>query len=289
MKVDKLKSFRLLNMYEKLNRGDIINKKQFASEFGISEKSVQRDIDDLRAYLSESYESGDDITIEYDYVKGGYRLIKQEREFLTNEEIFAVAKVLLESRGFNKQELNTLIDKLMLQATPSARVNIKELILNERFHYIPPRHGKPLIEPLWELNEHIFNKEIIGFDYVRKDGVVSHRKVKPLSVMFSDYYFYLIAWMADDSKDYPTVFRIDRISNLKCDGEKYKIPYSERFEDGEFRKRVQFMYSGPLKTILFEFTGPSIEAILDRIPGAELLNRTAINMFLKPNATGTAY
>ena len=49
MKIDKLKSFRLLNMYEKLNRGDIINKKQFASEFGISEKSVQRDIDDLRA------------------------------------------------------------------------------------------------------------------------------------------------------------------------------------------------------------------------------------------------
>ena len=123
MKIDKLKSFRLLNMYEKLNRGDIINKKQFASEFGISEKSVQRDIDDLRAYLSESYESGDDVTIEYDYVKNGYRLIKQERAFLTNEEIFAVAKVLLESRGFNKQELNSLIDKLMLQATPSARTH----------------------------------------------------------------------------------------------------------------------------------------------------------------------
>lgn len=286
MKVDKLKSFRLLNMYEKLNRGDIINKKQFASEFGISEKSVQRDIDDLRAYLSESYESGDDITIEYDYVKGGYRLIKQEREFLTNEEIFAVAKVLLESRGFNKQELNTLIDKLMLQATPSARVNIKELILNERFHYIPPRHGKPLIEPLWELNEHIFNKEIIEFDYVRKDGAASHRKVKPLSLMFSDYYFYLIAWMADDSKDYPTVFRIDRISNLKCDGEKYKIPYSERFEDGEFRKRVQFMYSGPLKTILFEFTGPSIEAILDRIPGAEIIAQDGNKYVLKAECYG---
>ena len=30
MRIDKLKSFRLLNMYEKLNRGDIINKKQFA-------------------------------------------------------------------------------------------------------------------------------------------------------------------------------------------------------------------------------------------------------------------
>lgn len=286
MKVDNVKGFRLLNMYEKLNRGDIVNKKHFASKFGISEKSVQRDIDDLRAYLSESYESGDDITIEYDYVKGGYRLIKQEREFLTNEEIFAVAKVLLESRGFNKQELNTLIDKLMLQATPSARVNIKELILNERFHYIPPRYGKPLIDLLWELNEHIFNKEIIEFDYVRKDGAASHRKVKPLSVMFSDYYFYLIVWFDDDSKDYPAVFRIDRISNLKCDGEKYKIPYSERFEDGEFRKRVQFMYSGPLKPILFEFTGPSVEAVLDRIPGAEIIEQDGNKYILKAECYG---
>ncbi len=286
MKVDKIKSFRLLNMYEKLNRGDIINKKQFASEFDISEKSVQRDIDDLRAYLSESYECGDDITIEYDYVKGGYRLIKQEREFLTNEEIFAVAKVLLESRGFNKQELNSLIDKLMLQATPSARVNIKELILNERFHYIPPRHGKPLIDLLWELNEHIFNKEIIEFDYVRKDGVASHRKVKPLSVMFSDYYFYLIAWMADDSKNYPTVFRIDRMAKLKPTGEKYKIPYRDKFEEGKFRKRVQFMYSGPLKTILFEFTGPSIEAILDRIPGAEIMEQNGNKYVLRAECYG---
>ena len=286
MKIDKLKSFRLLNMYEKLNRGDIINKKQFASEFGISEKSVQRDIDDLRAYLSESYESGDDVTIEYDYVKNGYRLIKQEREFFTNEEIFAVAKVLLESRGFNKQELNTLIDKLMLQATPSARVNIKELILNERFHYIPPRHGKPLIDSLWEMNEHIFNKEIIEFDYIRKDGVASHRKVKPLSVMFSDYYFYLIAWMADDSKDYPTVFRIDRMTKIKSTGEKYKIPYRDKFEEGEFRKRVQFMYSGPLKTILFEVTGPSIEAILDRIPGAEIIEQKGNKYVLKAECYG---
>ena len=286
MKINNLKSFRLINMYEKLSRGDIINKKQVASEFGISEKSVQRDIDDLRAYLFETYENGDDVTIEYDYTKCGYRLIKQEREFLTNEEIFAISKILLESRGFNKQELNTLIDKLMIQATPSARINIKELILNERFHYIPPRHGKPIIEPLWELNKHIFNKEIIEFDYIRKDGVASHRKVKPLSVMFSDYYFYLIAWMADDLKDYPTVFRIDRMTKIKSTGEKYKIPYRDKFEEGDFRKKVQFMYSGPLKTIRFEFTGPSIEAILDRIPGAEIMEQSGNKYVLKAECYG---
>ena len=284
MKLDNIKSFRLINMYEKLNRGDIINKKKFAEEFGISEKSVQRDIDDLRTYVYES--GGNETAIEYDYEKNGYRLVKQERTFLTNEEIFAVAKILLESRGLNKQELNSLIDKLLIQATPSARVNIKELILNERFHYIPPRHGKPIIDAIWKLNGHIFNKEIIEFDYIRKDGVASHRAVKPLAVMFSDYYFYLIAWMADDSKDFPTVFRVDRMTEVKATGEKFKIPYKDRFEEGEFRKRVQFMYSGPLKTIRFEYTGQSIEAILDRIPGAEILEQGNGKYVLKAECYG---
>ena len=270
MKMENIKSFRLLDMYERLSRGDVINKKDFANEFGVSEKSIQRDIDDLRAYLSESCD-GDGSTIEYDYNKGGYKLIKKEREFLTNEEIFAIAKVLLESRGFTKQELNTLIDKLMVQATPSERMNIKEFILNERFNYIPPRHGKPVIDSIWKINGHIFNREIIEFDYIRKDGIASHRTVKPLSVMFSDYYFYLIAWMADDSKDFPTVFRIDRMTAIEPTGDRFKIPYKDRFEEGEFRKRVQFMFSGPLKTINFEYKGQSIEAILDRIPGAEIL------------------
>ena len=272
LKIENGKSFRLLNMFEKLNRGEIINKKEFAQMFGISEKSVQRDIDDLRAYLSECYEGGDDITIDYDYNKGGYRLIKQEREFLTNDEILAISKVLLESRGFNKEELNKLIDKLLLQATPSARMNIKELILKERFHYIPPRHGKMLLDTIWEISDSIYNQEKLSFDYTRMDGMIVHRTVEPLTIMFSDLYFYLIAWFEDHSKEYPAVFRVDRISNMKNTKEKFKIVYADRFNDGEFRKRVCFMYTGELRKIIFEFSGPSIEAILDRIPTAEIIN-----------------
>jgi len=89
--------------------------------------------------------------------------------------------------------------------------------------------------------------------------------------MFSEYYFYLIAFMADDSKDYPTVFRIDRIENMKNLNKKFQIPYKDRFNEGEFRKRVQFMYSGPLNTVKFEYSGPSIESVLDRLPTAEVI------------------
>ena len=286
MKLDNAKTFRLLNLYERLNRGETVNKKEFASSFGISEKSVQRDIDDLRIYLAECYENGDDVTVEYSYIKNGYYLVKKDKEFLTNEEILGIAKILLESRAYNKDELEGLIDKLLLQATPSARMNIREMILNEKFHYIPLKHNKPLLKAIWELSENIYNKTLIEFDYVRKDKVASHRIVKPLSIMFSEYYFYLIAWMADDSKDYPTVFRIDRMTNVKSTGEKYTIPYKDRFEEGDFRKKVQFMYSGPLKTIRFEFTGPSLEAILDRIPAAEIISQDENKTVIKAECYG---
>ena len=51
----------------------------------------------------------------------------------------------------------------------------------------------------------------------------------------------------------------------------FSIPYKDRFQDGEFRDRVQFMYSGSLQTVVFEYSGPSLEAILDRLPTSKII------------------
>ena len=51
-----------------------------------------------------------------------------------------------------------------------------------------------------ELSQFITNNEIIQFDYTRQDGITKERLVKPVAVLFSEYYFYLIAFMADGSK-----------------------------------------------------------------------------------------
>lgn len=67
----------------------------------------------------------------------------------------------------------------------------------------------------------------------------------------------------------PTIYRIDRIRRYKITDEHFQVRYAGRFEEGEFRKRVQFMFGGKLQTIRFRYTGPSIEAVLDRLPTAE--------------------
>ena len=52
--------------------------------------------------------------------------------------------------------------------------------------------------------------------------------------------------------------------------EKYHVPYADRFEEGEFRKRIQFMYGGKLRKVRFKYKGYSVEAVLDRLPTAKI-------------------
>ena len=267
------KGFRLLNIYERLNKGEAVNKKQLALDFNVSPKTIQRDIDDLRIYIAETHYTESDISIKYDKSGDCYRLVRLEREWLTNEEALALCKILLESRAFVKDELSTLIEKLIMQIAPSDRSIAENIIRNEYFNYVPLRHGKKLLEPIWLLSQFITDHKVISFSYNRQDGKESFKTVKPVSIMFSEFYFYLIAFSIESDTDHPIIFRIDRIKNLKPTSEKFFVPYKDRFDEGEFRKRIQFMYSGELKTVTFEYSGV-LEAILDRLPTAKVLSES---------------
>ena len=267
------KSFRLLNVFERLNKGEWVNKKELAIQFGVSEKTVQRDIEELRSYLAERYMADMTVEIQYDKQKRGYYLVKDYKECLTKEEILALCKIILESRAFCMEEMELMITKLIKQLDSHNQVQLKALIGNEFYHYVPLRHGKRLIQKIWEIAQWIIQQEIIEFIYTRQDNTQKKHRVKPLSIMFSDYYFYLLAFKVEGTDEYPIIFRIDRMIEVCSTKEKFRIPYKERFKEGEFRKRVQFMYAGKLRKILFEYNGPSIEAVLDRLPTAKVINQ----------------
>lgn len=47
----KSKNYRTINMYVRFCEGKTINKTEEAQRFGVDERSIQRDIDDIRAFL----------------------------------------------------------------------------------------------------------------------------------------------------------------------------------------------------------------------------------------------
>lgn len=279
------KGFRLLNIYERLNKGEAVIKEKLAAEYAVSPKTIQRDLDDLRAYIAETHFSEGEIAIKYNKSSNSYSLVRPEREWMTNEEALSLCKILLESRAFQLDELNRLIEKLIMQISPADRPVAENIIRSELFNYVPLRHGKKLMSPIWVISEYITEQKIITFSYMRQDGKSSVKTVKPVSVMFSEFYFYLIAFSAEEKDGNPIVFRIDRISEMKPTGERFTVPYRERFSDGDFRKRIQFMYSGELKKVTFEYSGV-LEAILDRLPTARIITENNGVYTIKAEAYG---
>ena len=269
------KSFRLLNIYEMLSRGEVLNKEDLALKYNVSQKTIQRDINELRKYFDEQYLIDSRVRIKYNREEKGYMLIKVQREWLSKEEVLSLCKILLESRAFCKEELDILVDKLLRQSLPNQRKMINEIIQEEHFHYVPLRHNQKLIDKIWSIANYILRKEKIEISYTRQDGLNKNHEILPVSIIFSEFYFYLIAYIDKYRGDYPIIFRVDRISHIKKLNERFRIPYREKFSDGEFRKRVQFMYPGKLEKIKFIYSGDSVEAVLDRLPTANVLKENS--------------
>lgn len=263
------KGQRLLGIFDRLSRGETISKEVLAREYGVTEKSIQRDIDDIRSYLAGDRDEGA-ADICYDRQAKGYRLVEEESRCLTRKEIRAMAKILLESRAFAKEELHTILDKLIEACPREGRKVVEDMIRNETFCYVPPRHGKKLLDALWDISLFIKNREIIRFSYKRQDGAEKEHTAKPVALLFSEFYFYLVVYK-EEEMEFPTIFRVDRIKDMESTGNTFHIPYADRFKDGEFRKRVQFMYPGPLRRVKFTYSGPSVEAVLDRLPTAKIV------------------
>lgn len=297
---------RVLQIYAKLMDGYVVNKVEEAQLYGVNERSITRDIDDIRNFLDADTErTGIVNTVVYDRQAKGYRLETLYKIRLQNSEVLALCKILLDSRAFTKSEMVEMLDKLITCCVPKENQKlVKELIQNEEFHYVELRHRTKFIDQMWSLGQAVNESRYIEIDYYRtKDKKIVHRKLQPVAIMFSEYYFYLTAFIEDKEvqKDFdvlndsfPTIYRIDRIKSLKVMDEHFHIPYNSRFEEGEFRKRIQFMYGGRLQKVKFQYFGTDIDAILDRLPTAEVLDEqdgvytvsaevfgTGINMWIR--------
>ena len=118
---------RVLGINTKLLNGYIVNKAAEANEYGVNERSIQRDVDDIRNYLElEAVNSGCINNVIYDRLNKGYRLEKVQKRSLTDEEIVEICKILLKSQEIDSQEMSKMVENLISSCVPK---NNKKIIL----------------------------------------------------------------------------------------------------------------------------------------------------------------
>ena len=128
-----VKSDRLLAIYMQLTQGEVLKKQNLAEQFRVSQRSIQRDIEQLRSFFAEQMLAQD---ITYDRQVKGYYLTDTLPKGLTNSEILAVCKILLESRSMTRGEMVPILDKLVDCCVPAeSRRAVQDLLANEKFLY----------------------------------------------------------------------------------------------------------------------------------------------------------
>ena len=254
MTADTLKTTRVLELYQDFLSGKLINKQQAAEQYHVNVRSIQRDIDSIRDFLSEQCaKEGIVRKIEYDKKENGYRLVTQEIEQLSKGEVLALCKILLESRAFTKEQVEKQLQIILnLCVSQKEKSDIEWFISNELFHYHDPAHATVDPDNLWMVAQAIRNQSVLEIEYQKlKDRQIVKRMVEPVGLMFSEYYFYLMAVITDHSTreafhkkndPYPTIYRLDRIHSIKETGEKFSVPYKDRFKEGEYKNRTQKLY-----------------------------------------------
>lgn len=128
------KTFRLLSISDRLLDGSEVNIEDLSNEFGVSMRTVKRDINALREYLSES-ENATQNAIAYNEAKNTYFLIKPEREWVTASEAIAVTEILLESDKFSKEQAASILHKVITQVDPNERESARKAITKAYENY----------------------------------------------------------------------------------------------------------------------------------------------------------
>ena len=178
---------RVLEIYAMLSEGKIVNKSAEAVMYGVNERSIQRDVNDIRDFLElRAGKTGTVNSIVYDRAKKGYRMETIFCSQLSAPEVLVICKILLDSRAFVKEELAQMIDRLIECCVSEKEQKIvRDLINNEEFHYVEPRHKTRLLERVWQIGQVIRGCNYIQLDYKKdeKETIVVE-KVKPVAIIF---------------------------------------------------------------------------------------------------------
>lgn len=179
---------RILSLYQRLMNGEHIDKESFSLEHNINGRTFDRDIQDIRMFLSDSFSQSELI---FDSETGLYRLTGERPEYMDRVEVTIIAKVLLSSKTLREDEMKGLFHSLLSVVSNSDQKIIKQYLRQNADEYVSDIHFA-LIKLLGDLYGTIqagWDIELFLRDDIR--GQVK-RMVSPLEISIFDSRFCLI-------------------------------------------------------------------------------------------------
>jgi predicted DNA-binding transcriptional regulator YafY len=184
-----------------LNRS-VVTAKELADRFGVSVRTIVRDIEALSmAGIPISSSTG---------ATGGYEILdtfKLNKQITTMDDyLFIITALKGMCSAYDNQKINITLEKLLT----AGQYGEKDQRVFIDFGVV--REGARIPEIVREIEDAIRDKKIVEFDYTDSTGCQNHRTAEPLALHYRWYAWYLLAYCA--YKDDYRLFKLNRMSNL---------------------------------------------------------------------------
>lgn len=260
---------RVLFLYSQLMKGEGVNKAVFCIENDCSPRTFDRDIEDVRLYLSESYSASELI---YDKSRNVYYISGTERTKLESVEYLFVQQILKDTAVLRKDEFEILTSHLLSNTEKSKSF---DWLKNEAHSgYKSPSHNKALLKLHGDLVSVMQYKKCIRMKYFKNDGEEVERNVIPCTIKSDFGYLYLIGYREDRIDEYPAYFRLDRIYSFyitrnQTMKEQEKV---KSFMEKHYGGIVQ-MYGGNFVEIMLECKEKYFSYVCDKFRNAKIVEQ----------------
>lgn len=259
---------RILLLFSKLMQGEKINKISFCMEMDCLPRTFDRDIEDIRMYLSEFFCIEE---LKYDKVYKNYYLTGLKKSVLEVMEYLLLKRLLIDARILRSDEIKELLSNLVRSSeNPNKILAIEKINLE---NYNEPFHKKAIIKMHGDLATIIRDKSIINIRYMKMNEEYVNRELLPCEIKYEGRYLYLIAFLIGADNKYPAYYRLDRIDSFSIIRKQYKDEEEQvELYLNRHSKGIVQMYGGKFVRIILSCKKEYYQYVYDKFKEINIIS-----------------
>lgn len=241
-----MKINRLLEITTILLNKKTVTAAELAERFGVSTRTIYRDIDVLSASGIPVYSTQG--------VNGGISIMEQyavSRAMLSESEKQNILFALKSLQATKYPQLEGVIDKLQAVFRHAAEDWIS-------VDFSPWGSNPDAYHKFSDIKQAILDCRVISFDYITADNSPSHREIEPLRLIFKSQAWYLWGYCLK-RQDYRT-FRVSRIKGVTVTERTFSRTQVHVVPDKDPKERVPYK---PMVHLKLQFTSQALSRLYD--------------------------
>lgn len=201
---------RMLLLYSRLIKGERIDKMTFCLENDCISRSFDRDIEDVRLFLSETFDTRE---LLYDRREKVYYLSGSFGAKLELVEYLLIERILMDTGVLRQDEMVGLLKHLL--SNTEHRIGYFDYQKNSLHKYQEANHQKALLKMHGDLVTIIQKQCVIEINYVFAEGVEENILVIPCCLKYMDGYLFLTSFLLEDKDVRLVKFRLEKIHSFR--------------------------------------------------------------------------